>query len=58
MSEAEARARLASQSPQAEKVAAADAVIDGSAPIDRTRHQVRASLLGFRDRFAGGGGRA
>lgn len=58
MSEAEARARLASQSPQAEKVAAADAVIDGSAPIDRTRHQVQASLLAFRDRFAGGSGGA
>ena len=40
MSEEEARARLANQSPQEEKVAAADVVIDGSAPIEETRRQV------------------
>ena len=40
MSEVEARARLANQSPQEEKVAAADVVIDGSAPLDETRRQV------------------
>jgi dephospho-CoA kinase len=36
----EARARLANQSPQDAKVAAADVVIDGSAPLDETRRQV------------------
>ena len=40
MSEVEARARLANQSPQEEKVAAADVVIDGSAPLAETRRQV------------------
>jgi dephospho-CoA kinase len=40
LTEAEARARLANQSPQAEKAAAADVVIDGSAPIAETRRQV------------------
>src|SRR5439155_27057795 len=40
LSEAEARARLANQSPQAVKAAAADVVIDGSAPIAETRRQV------------------
>jgi dephospho-CoA kinase len=35
-----ARARLANQSPQEAKVAAADVVIDGSAPLDETRRQV------------------
>ena len=43
MSEAAARARLASQSPQADKIAAADVVIDGSAPLDETRRQVEAA---------------
>lgn len=43
MSEADARARLANQSPQAEKVAAADVVLDGSAPIAETRRQVEAA---------------
>jgi dephospho-CoA kinase len=43
MSEADARARLANQSPQDAKVAAADVVIDGSAPIDETRRQVEAA---------------
>jgi dephospho-CoA kinase len=40
MSEEEARRRLANQSSQADKVAAADVVIDGSAPMDATRRQV------------------
>jgi dephospho-CoA kinase len=40
MSEAAARARLASQSSQDDKIAAADVVIDGSAPLDETRRQV------------------
>jgi dephospho-CoA kinase len=40
MSEAAARARLANQSPQEEKVAAADVVIDGSGSLDATRRQV------------------
>jgi dephospho-CoA kinase len=40
MDEQEARARLANQSPQDAKVAAADIVIDGSAPLDETRRQV------------------
>ena len=40
LSEADARARLANQSPQAVKAAAADVVIDSSAPIAETRQQV------------------
>jgi dephospho-CoA kinase len=44
MSTAEAQRRLASQSSQEEKVASADVVIDGSAPIDETRRQVSAAL--------------
>lgn len=43
LDEAEARRRLANQSTQAEKVAAADVVIDGSAPIEETRAQVEAA---------------
>jgi dephospho-CoA kinase len=43
MTEDEARARLANQSSQEAKVAAADVVIDGSAPIDETRRQVEAA---------------
>jgi dephospho-CoA kinase len=42
MEAAAARARLANQTPQEAKVAAADRVIDGSAPIDETRRQVEA----------------
>jgi len=42
--EAAARARLANQSAQADKVAAADVVIDGSAPQAATRRQVEAAL--------------
>jgi len=44
MTEDEARARLASQSPQDEKARAADVVIDGSARIEQTRGQVEAAL--------------
>ncbi|HLA64951.1 MAG TPA: dephospho-CoA kinase [Candidatus Saccharimonadales bacterium] len=42
--EAAARARLANQSSQADKIAAADVVIDGSAAPDETRRQVNAAL--------------
>jgi len=38
-----ARARLANQTSQADKVAAADRVIDGSAPMEETRGQVEAA---------------
>lgn len=44
MDEATARRRLANQSSQDEKVAAADVVIDGSAPIEETRRQVERAL--------------
>ena len=44
MDEATARARLASQSPQEAMLAAADVVIDGSAPLDETRRQVDVAL--------------
>jgi dephospho-CoA kinase len=47
--ETAARRRLASQSPQDAKVAAADVVIDGSAPMDETRRQVVAALAALRD---------
>ena len=50
MDEATARRRLANQSSQAEKVAAADVVIDGSAPMEETRRQVEAALAALRDR--------
>jgi dephospho-CoA kinase len=40
MGEDEARRRLANQSAQEEKVAAADVVIDGSAPMEETHRQV------------------
>ena len=55
MDEATARSRLANQSPQDEKVAAADVVIDGSAPIDETRRQVERALAALRDVRAGPG---
>ena len=48
MDEATARRRLASQSPQEDKVAAADVVIDGSAPIEETRRQVEVALAALR----------
>jgi dephospho-CoA kinase len=43
MSADEARARLANQSPQEAKIAAADVVIDGSAALQETRRQVEAA---------------
>ena len=48
MDEAAARTRLASQSSQEAKVAAADVVIDGSAPIEETRRQVEQALAALR----------
>jgi dephospho-CoA kinase len=48
MDEETARQRLASQSPQAEKVEAADVVIDGSAPMEETRRQVEQALAALR----------
>jgi dephospho-CoA kinase len=53
MEEADARARLASQSPQADKVAAADRVIDGSAPMAETRRQVEAAYAALMVRSTG-----
>ncbi len=44
MTEAEARARLASQSPQDEMTRAADVVIDGSSSMEETHRQVGAAL--------------
>lgn len=44
LSEAEVRSRLAHQSPQTEKIEAADVVIDGSAPLAVTREQVERGL--------------
>jgi dephospho-CoA kinase len=44
MSDADARARLANQSSQEAKVAVADVVIDGSAPLEETRRQVEFAL--------------
>jgi len=43
MSADEARRRIASQSSQEEKLAAADVVLDGSAPLEETRRQVAAA---------------
>ena len=48
MDEATARRRLASQSSQEEKLAAADVVIDGSAPMEETRRQVESALAALR----------
>ena len=48
MDESTARRRLANQSSQEEKVAAADVVIDGSAPIEETRRQVEDALAALR----------
>ena len=45
-----ARRRLANQSSQAEKVSAADVVIDGSAPMEETRRQVEVALAALRER--------
>ncbi|HEY1012840.1 MAG TPA: dephospho-CoA kinase [Herpetosiphonaceae bacterium] len=43
MSGADARQRIAAQNPQADKVAAADVVIDNSGTLDETRAQVLAA---------------
>ena len=48
MDEPTARSRLASQSSQADKVAAADVVIDGSAPMEEARRQVNEALAALR----------
>ena len=48
MDEATARRRLASQSSQAEKLAHADVVINGSAALDDTRREVEAALAAIR----------
>lgn len=48
MSEEEARRRLANQSPQSEKLAAADVVIDGSADLPETQRQVEAAWAALR----------
>jgi dephospho-CoA kinase len=48
MDEATARARLANQSPQEAMLAAADVVIDGSAPMEEMRRQVERSLATLR----------
>jgi dephospho-CoA kinase len=48
LDEEAARLRLASQSSQAEKIAAADVVIDGSAPMEETRRQVERALATLR----------
>ncbi|MGI8828822.1 MAG: dephospho-CoA kinase, partial [Candidatus Limnocylindria bacterium] len=48
MDEATARRRMASQSSQDEKIAAADVVIDGSAPMEETRRQVEDALATLR----------
>jgi dephospho-CoA kinase len=48
MDEATARRRLGHQSSQDEKLAAADVVIDGSAPMEETRRQVEEALAALR----------
>jgi len=47
MSEDDARARLANQSAQEAKVAAADVVIDGSSSLEETRRQVEEAYAAF-----------
>jgi dephospho-CoA kinase len=54
MSETEARRRLAHQTSQEEKIAAADVVIDGSAPLAETRGQVERALAALRGTGAAG----
>jgi dephospho-CoA kinase len=44
MDEATARARMASQGSQLDKMSAADVVIDGSAPMEETRRQVEVAF--------------
>ncbi len=52
MDEETARRRLANQSAQDDKVAAADVVIDGSAPLEEERRQVERALAALRDSAA------
>jgi dephospho-CoA kinase len=54
LDEAAARQRLARQSSQEEKLAHADVVIDGSAPMEETRRQVEAALAALRAPRGGG----
>jgi dephospho-CoA kinase len=49
MSEDDARSRIGNQSSQDEKIAVADAVIDGSADLEETRRQVERSLAALRE---------
>jgi dephospho-CoA kinase len=49
MDEETARRRLANQSSQDDKVAAADVVIDGSAPLEEERRQVEQALAALRN---------
>ena len=49
MDEATARRRLANQSSQEDKVAVADVVIDGSAPLEEERRQVEHALAALRN---------
>jgi dephospho-CoA kinase len=49
MDETTARSRLASQSSQEAKIAAATVVIDGSAPMEETRRQVERALATLRE---------
>lgn len=53
MDAADVRARLANQTSQAVKLAAADRVIDGSAPVEETRRQVAAGYAALMGRGSG-----
>jgi dephospho-CoA kinase len=50
MTEAEARARIAAQNPQSQKVALADVVIDTSGSYEATEAQVRQAWTRLLDR--------
>ena len=50
MREDEARARIAAQPPQADKVAQADVVIDNSGALEDTRRQVEAAWQALLER--------
>jgi dephospho-CoA kinase len=50
MSQDEARARIAAQPPQADKVAQADVVIDNSGSLEATRRQVEAAWQALLER--------
>ncbi|MDP9467623.1 MAG: dephospho-CoA kinase [Chloroflexota bacterium] len=53
MDAADALARLANQTTQEDKVAVADRVIDGSAPMEETRRQVAAGYAALMERASG-----